>query len=239
VDQGKPARKPVPKSAMVACGAKPMSDTVLFLAEQVAIRGVDTGADQHRLCRLEDLVERADTNGGQILPGVDRPGPGDSLAEDVVGRAEGDGVVEQVTEQFANTTQRAVAGENQAENQLPQPRPGDGQPEEQIPGRLGWVKGQVEPLVSAVELPEDELAADVVVSRDLGDGDAGEGVECQLLAGRPSQGGDAAGEPAWGNELYRELPPGAPRAVALKLIPYYAWGNRGRSEMTVWLPLGR
>jgi len=29
------------------------------------------------------------------------------------------------------------------------------------------------------------------------------------------------------------------RTVSLKLIPYYAWGNRGASEMTVWLPRGR
>jgi hypothetical protein len=37
----------------------------------------------------------------------------------------------------------------------------------------------------------------------------------------------------------RELSPGPPGAVDLKLISYYAWGNRGRSEMTVWIPLGR
>ena len=42
----------------------------------------------------------------------------------------------------------------------------------------------------------------------------------------------------WG-ELYRELPRTAPRPVDLRLIPYHAWGNRGRSEMTVWMPLGR
>ena len=27
-------------------------------------------------------------------------------------------------------------------------------------------------------------------------------------------------------------------AIDVKLVPYYAWGNRGRSEMSVWLPLG-
>jgi hypothetical protein len=43
----------------------------------------------------------------------------------------------------------------------------------------------------------------------------------------------------WSNELYREFRPGAPRMIDVKLIPYYAWGNRGASEMTVWLPLGR
>ena len=43
----------------------------------------------------------------------------------------------------------------------------------------------------------------------------------------------------WGKELYRQLDPDGGRTVELKLIPYYAWGNRGRSEMTVWLLLGR
>jgi DUF1680 family protein len=46
-------------------------------------------------------------------------------------------------------------------------------------------------------------------------------------------------EARWSGQLYRELSPGPPLAVDLKLIPYYAWGNRGRSEMTVWIPLGR
>jgi DUF1680 family protein len=44
---------------------------------------------------------------------------------------------------------------------------------------------------------------------------------------------------AWGNELYREFKPAAPRMLDIRLIPYYAWGNRGKSEMTVWMPLGR
>jgi DUF1680 family protein len=50
---------------------------------------------------------------------------------------------------------------------------------------------------------------------------------------------DASAEPAWGGALYREFKPAAPRVIDVKLIPYYAWGNRGRSEMTVWMPLGR
>jgi hypothetical protein len=49
----------------------------------------------------------------------------------------------------------------------------------------------------------------------------------------------AVAEPEWTKELYREFRPTTPRPIRLTLIPYYAWGNRGRSEMTVWLPLGR
>jgi DUF1680 family protein len=42
----------------------------------------------------------------------------------------------------------------------------------------------------------------------------------------------------WNNELYRPLAAAAPRKeIAARLIPYYAWSNRGQSEMSVWLPL--
>jgi DUF1680 family protein len=38
-------------------------------------------------------------------------------------------------------------------------------------------------------------------------------------------------------ELYRPLTPAAPRAISFKAVPYYAWGNRGDTEMSVWLPV--
>lgn len=31
----------------------------------------------------------------------------------------------------------------------------------------------------------------------------------------------------------------AEKTVNIRLIPYYAWGNRGKGEMTVWMPLAR
>lgn len=39
--------------------------------------------------------------------------------------------------------------------------------------------------------------------------------------------------------LYREYVDSAAREVAIRLIPYFAWGNRGCGEMSVWLPLAR
>ncbi len=35
--------------------------------------------------------------------------------------------------------------------------------------------------------------------------------------------------------LYREIKPIKTEKVRIRLIPYYAWGNRGSSEMTVWM----
>jgi uncharacterized protein len=44
--------------------------------------------------------------------------------------------------------------------------------------------------------------------------------------------------PAWQpGQLYREVGPAPSRAFELKLVPYYAWGNRGDTEMSVWLPV--
>jgi DUF1680 family protein len=43
--------------------------------------------------------------------------------------------------------------------------------------------------------------------------------------------------PAWSSaQLYREAGRTPPRDIALKFVPYYAWGNRGDTDMSVWLP---
>jgi uncharacterized protein len=42
----------------------------------------------------------------------------------------------------------------------------------------------------------------------------------------------------WKNKLYKEVNTRT-KPVKIKLIPYYAWANRGKTDMTVWLPLMR
>lgn len=42
---------------------------------------------------------------------------------------------------------------------------------------------------------------------------------------------------AWGQSLYRPISTKNPKQTDIRLIPYYAWGNRGHSEMSVWLPV--
>jgi hypothetical protein len=37
--------------------------------------------------------------------------------------------------------------------------------------------------------------------------------------------------------FYQELPSGEPRQAPIRLIPCYAWNNRGEPNMAVWLPL--
>ena len=42
----------------------------------------------------------------------------------------------------------------------------------------------------------------------------------------------------WDGQLYRELKP-AVQPINVRFIPYFAWANRGPSEMSVWQPLWR
>ncbi|WP_229209702.1 aceric acid hydrolase [Dyadobacter koreensis] len=43
----------------------------------------------------------------------------------------------------------------------------------------------------------------------------------------------------WSKKLYREISTETPKMIPVRLVPYYAWGNRGHNDMSVWLPLVR
>ena len=45
----------------------------------------------------------------------------------------------------------------------------------------------------------------------------------------------AAGD--WDEILFRELTPRPSKTVKAQFVPYFAWGNRGAGEMSVWLPM--
>ena len=47
-----------------------------------------------------------------------------------------------------------------------------------------------------------------------------------------------ASNASWEGTLYRPVGQ-ANQKVNIRLIPYYAWGNRGKAEMTVWIPVSR
>jgi len=44
-------------------------------------------------------------------------------------------------------------------------------------------------------------------------------------------------EEHWNDQLYKEMPKKPAQDVSIKLVPYFAWGNRGHAEMSVWLPV--
>ncbi|MCA9916165.1 MAG: glycoside hydrolase family 127 protein, partial [Anaerolineae bacterium] len=56
--------------------------------------------------------------------------------------------------------------------------------------------------------------------------------EMRVLKGRVS----VLENRSWNGKLYRPASPSSIREIETQFVPYYAWDNRGKSEMTVWLP---
>ncbi len=81
-----------------------------------------------------------------------------------------------------------MADQSEAKDQLLKPGFGHREPEEEL-GRVGRRRGEgvVEGVVGLVELLVDELAADLMLVGQFGDGLAGEGGEGELL---PHRGGE-------------------------------------------------
>lgn len=45
-------------------------------------------------------------------------------------------------------------------------------------------------------------------------------------------------QPSWSKKLYQPVS-STTQPVPIRLIPYYAWANRGQSDMTIWLPVSK
>jgi DUF1680 family protein len=108
---------------------------------------------------------------------------------------------------------------------------------EEARNQVAVQRGPVVYCLESCDLPQGVKVLDVVIPRDIALKPRFDGT---LLGGvTVLEGKVEAVSEEWSGELYRELTPTAARPVELRLIPYYAWGNRGRSEMTVWMPRGR
>jgi len=107
---------------------------------------------------------------------------------------------------------------------------------EETRNHLAVKRGPIVYCLESVDLPKGVALADVRIPADgklrpRFNADLLEGVtvlEGTLVARR----GDD-----WNGHLYREFRRLEGTPVQAALIPYYAWANRGRSEMSVWLPM--
>lgn len=107
---------------------------------------------------------------------------------------------------------------------------------EESRNHLAVMRGPVVYCLESPDLPQGVRPTEVIFPRDL---------ELQprqdsLLGGMTVLEGRARALPeqrAKIHPLSRNVRTTAPAEVEVKMIPYYAWANRGQSEMTVWLPL--
>jgi DUF1680 family protein len=107
---------------------------------------------------------------------------------------------------------------------------------EETRNQVAIKRGPIVYCLESPDLPKDVRVSDVSIRSDARtsaryDGDLLGGVtviEAPVIA---KSSGD------WDGKLYRTLGDGKEREIKARFIPYYAWANRGQSEMSVWIPV--
>ena len=110
---------------------------------------------------------------------------------------------------------------------------------EEARNQIAVMRGPVVYCLESIDLPADVRLLDVRIPRDA---KLVARKADDLLGGVVVIEGTAIAQSSgdWSGQLYREFSSSSvEREIPLKLIPYYAWDNRGSSEMSVWLPLAR
>ena len=109
---------------------------------------------------------------------------------------------------------------------------------EECRGQVAVRRGPLVYCVESLDLPSNTLIASVAVAPDAKwkvVSGLGESRHIPILEGTLLIS-DSATLPN-SNTLYATYHPPTYHPTESKLIPYFVWGNRGRSEMSVWLPV--
>ena len=107
---------------------------------------------------------------------------------------------------------------------------------EQLRNQVAVMRGPMLYCLESLDLPEGVDLNNVLIPEDIQL--AAEAAE-DLPFGIAALSGQALyrGESAWGNRLYREVERKSIRPLAIRMVPYFTWANRGPSAMSAWLPV--
>ena len=107
---------------------------------------------------------------------------------------------------------------------------------EETLNQVALQRGPVVYCLESPDLPPGGRLTDVMIPADI---DLVARYDGRLLGGVVVLNGVAQVRPSadWSGQLYRELRGAEVRALDVRFTPYSVWGNRGPSEMSVWLPL--
>jgi len=105
---------------------------------------------------------------------------------------------------------------------------------EETLGQVALKRGPVVYCLESVDLPAGTRVMDVGVPEDA---KLLARFDQRMFGGVVTLDGTLLAKPAesWGGQLYREVKLIESKPVKVRLIPYFVWGNRGKSEMSVWL----
>ena len=106
---------------------------------------------------------------------------------------------------------------------------------EEVRGQVAVKRGPLVYCLESHDLPEGVRIDDVLIPADIQLRPVASSIDghpVTVLEGEAL----LAAEASWTGQLYREVGT-SQRSIPIRLIPYYAWGNRGKGEMTVWMPI--
>src|SRR5699024_8685238 len=100
-------------------------------------------------------------------------------------------------------------------------------------------RGPIVYSMESVDVPEDQSIFNIAIPSDIEFEKVHSEIASSQIVALKGQA-ELVQEPEWKGQLYREISYREPKPVNVKLVPYYAWGNRGeKTEMTVWMPIIR
>lgn len=108
---------------------------------------------------------------------------------------------------------------------------------EEVFGHVAVSRGPMVYCVESPDLPGGVGVSEIAIRSDI---ELAPRFDPHLLGGIVALEGlaMAVSEEEWpGPGLYRTLRRATTREVSIRLIPYYAWANRGISDMSVWMPV--
>jgi len=113
---------------------------------------------------------------------------------------------------------------------------------EELRGQVAVMRGPLVYCLESVDLADGVHVMDVTLPRDVA---LQPRFDAKLLGGVTVLEGEAparhdadwSGPQAYDSPmLYKDVEQDRPAPTPIRLIPYYAWANRGAAQMTVWMP---
>jgi DUF1680 family protein len=107
---------------------------------------------------------------------------------------------------------------------------------EETRNQVAIKRGPIVYCLESPDLPKDVRVQDVAIPANS---KLSARYDAELLGGVTEIEANAIARPSgdWDGKLYRPLAGAREREIKARFIPYFAWANRGPSEMSVWLPL--
>jgi DUF1680 family protein len=101
--------------------------------------------------------------------------------------------------------------------------------------QVAVMRGPILYCLESPDLPEGVHVSRIRLPRDV---EFSERYEPHLLSGVTVLECEALCVPEedWAGTLYRPIANDRGERLSIRLIPYFAWANRGIAEMSVWLP---